>query len=163
MNYFLKTITVITSIFFINCVNTNKVINNKTLEVFFSKTNWKNFNSKTLRENKLNHFQDNKIDFFNRESFFSFMNTSKLEVPYDDFYLVEIENPNGERAISRKIIIIKYENNITYLGFKKGIYWNKIDLTKEEINEFKYETLQEGINNNRDIYVLITHIKSDKY
>lgn len=158
-----KTITVILSIFCISCVNNNKATSDKTLGLFFSKTDWNDFNSKTLTENKLSHFMDNKIDFFNRESFFSFMKASKLETPYDDFYLVEIENPNGERATSRKIIAISFKNKVTYLGIKKGIDWNKTDLSKEEINEFKYETLKIGTKHNADSYILVTHIKSDKY
>jgi hypothetical protein len=59
--------------------------------------------------------------------------------------------------------VLNYNNKITYLGFKKNIDWNKSDLSKEEINEFKYETLKSGAKNNSDSYVLTTHIKSDRY
>ena len=163
MSNFFKNIVIIMSIFCLSCITTNKANNNKTLELFFSKTDWNDFNSQTITENKLSHFMGDKIDFFNRESFFLFMKANKLKTPYDDFYLVEIENPNGERATSKKIIAINYESKIAYIEFEKGIDWNKIDLSKEEVNEFKYEALKNRTKHNGDSYILITHIKSDKY
>ncbi len=149
--------------FCFSCTNTNKENNKKTLESFFSKTNWEDFNSKTLSENELNHFINDKIDFFNRESFFSYIKKNKIDLPYDDFYLIEIENPNGERADAKKIIVINHDNKLTYLGFKKLINWSKIDLSSNEINEYKFEKLKSGTQNNSNSYILTTHITSDTY
>ncbi|MCC9070724.1 hypothetical protein LNQ49_03795 [Flavobacterium sp. F-65] len=102
MSIFFKILVVIIPIVFFSCVNANKSVNDSSLHLFFSNTDWNDFNSKTLTENKLSHFLNDKIDFYNRESFFSFMKKSKLDSPYDDFYLVEIEIPNGERTFSKK-------------------------------------------------------------
>lgn len=163
MKTIFRNITIIILVFFTSCVNSHKKNNDNTLHTFFTNTKWNDFNSKTLLENKLDHFIDDKIDFYNRESFFSYMKKYELNNPYNNFYLIEIESPNGERAISKKIIVINYNDKLTYLGFKKANSWNKITLTKEEINQYKYKDLKNGIKKNDGDYILITQIKQSKY
>lgn len=159
-----KMIRVIICIFiltFFSCKTNND--NQYNIKSFFTITKWDDFNDKTLKENNLSHFIKDKIDFFNRETFFESMKDSKYDTFYKDFYLVEIVNPNGERSYSRKILVINYDDKISYLGFIESLNWQKLDVTKEEINNFQYNTLTSGIRKNDGDLILITHIEGNKY
>lgn len=161
-----KMIRVIICIFMFtafSCKTNNDSQNQYNLKSFFTITKWNDFNDKTLKENNLSHFIKDKIDFFDRETFFQFMKDSKYNNSYDDFFLIEIKTFDGERDYSKKILVINNDGKLISLCFEKALKWNEVNLSKEEINEFKYDSLKIGTNSNDDSFILTTHIKSDKY
>lgn len=131
---------------------------------FFNENDWAEFNSKTLTENRLNHFIRDSIDFFNRESFFNYMKKSDFENEYSDFYLIEIEDLSMEEKQSKKIIILNNHDQITKIAFSKTTKWNKIELSNDEEKKFNYNSLNNNSLNTIDqVYTIITHVIGNSY
>jgi len=146
-----------------SCKPSNNV-NKENLYSFFSKTDWKDFNENTFKDNNLEDFLINDMDFYHRQDFFELMKNPNYTIPYDDFYLVEIENLRTERINSRKIIIINNENEISYLFFKNAKQCkNKGNFSDDEINKYKYKNLSNGTSKHEDDYIMVTKIIKDTY
>jgi hypothetical protein len=104
------------------------------------------------------------IDFYQRELFFKYMRDFSCDINYDDFFLVEIVNSNTEKIISKKIIALKYKNRITYLFFKDSKKCNsKGNFSDFQVKMYKYESLEDGIRNYGNEYVIVTKITGNKY
>lgn len=146
-----------------SCKLSNKV-DKESLHSFFSKTNWIDFNKKTLIENNQVHYLDDKIDFYGRKDFFEFMKKSNYNIMYDDFYLVEIVNLRTERTMSKKIIAINCDGEITYLFFKNSMECEaNQNFSDSQINKYRYEKLRNGTNREDDDYIMVTKVIGDKY
>jgi hypothetical protein len=144
---------------FINCQENRKKIK---LSSFFKTVNWYDFNKNTFKRNNLSHMLKDSVDFYQRESFFAFMSSSDEKITYQNFYMIEI-NQTGERDISKKILVINNGNEITYLGFKKGINWSAYQITDEEKNKFQYNKLKNDIKEINQSYLMITKVTELKY
>ena len=144
---------------FINCQGNRDKIK---LSLFFKTVNWQDFNKNTLERNNLSHMLKDSIDFYQRESFFAFMSNSDENISYQEFYLIEI-NQTGESDINKNILVIKNGNDITYLGFRKGINWGTYQITNEEKNKFRYTELKNGVKEINQSYLMITKVVGLKY
>jgi len=144
---------------FINCQENRDKIK---LSLFFKTVNWYDFNKITFERNNLSHMLKDSIDFYQRESFFAFMSNSDEKITYQNFYMIEI-NQTGERDISKKILVINNGNDITYLGFKKGINWSTYQIMDEEKNKFRYIELKNGVKEINQSYLMITKVTELKY
>ena len=144
---------------------TNCQVNKDELKLssFFRNINWQDFNKNTLDRNNLSHLLNDDVDFYSRKSFFSFMSTyDNKEIFYKDFFIIEIYE-SGERTIFKKILVIKNENGVTYLGFQKGLNWSECEVTDKEKNEFRYNELKNGIQEVKQVYLMITKVVGLRY
>ncbi len=132
------------------------------LTSFFKTVNWQDFNKNTFERNRLSHMIKDSIDFYERESFFAFMSNSNNDIFYHEFYIIEI-NQTGERNMNKKILAIKHEQNVDYLGFKKGINWSVYQITEEEKNKFRYAELKNDVKEINQSYQMITKVIGLKY
>ncbi|MNK71702.1 hypothetical protein D3C87_911610 [compost metagenome] len=132
--------------------------------LFFRNTSWVKFNDETLKDNNLQHFIDAKIDFFHRENFFMFMQKSEYNDPYNEFYLIEIEKPKGETPISKKIIVVLFNNSVKSIALQKHIdKWDEINLSDNELKKYKYDGLKKSYKTDTGEYIMITKIIDDKF
>lgn len=90
------------------------------------------------------------------------MSTYDKEIFYKDFFIIEIYE-SGERTIFKKILVIKNENGVTYLGFQKGLNWSECKVTDKEKNEFRYNELKNGIQEVKQVYLMITKVVGLRY
>lgn len=134
-----------------------------SLKSFFTNTSWIDFNLKTLEKNNLKHLANDKVDFFNRESFFLFMTDSKYDNFYDSVYLIEIEKKEGERNLSKKILLISYNKEVTLLAFKKAIKWEQVALSQNEVNRYTSSNLKKSTKVNEGEYFITTKIIGNKF
>ncbi|TPG31091.1 hypothetical protein [Flavobacterium pectinovorum] len=164
MNIILKVSAIATLILaLVSCKPSNE-IDKESLNSFFSKTNWVDFNKKTLTKNNLGNYLKDKIDFYQREDFFNLMKNRDYNILYDDFYLVEIVNLKTERIMTRKIIALNCDNKITYLFFKNARECKaKGNFSEAQIDKYKYKKIVSGTSRDGDDYVIITKITGNKY
>jgi hypothetical protein len=117
----------------------------------------------TLEKYRLEHLANDKVDFFNRESFFLFMTDSKYDNFYDSVYLIEIEKKEGERNLSKKILLISYNKEVTLLAFKKAIKWEQVALSQNEVNRYTSSNLKKSTKVNEGEYFITTKIIGNKF
>ncbi len=161
----IKHLLLFTLAVFFNCKMSNDEKRKYELNMFFKNTNWEMFNNETLKRNDLKHFIDDKIDFFHRKSFFLFMKDSPYNNLYDEFYLIEIEKPTGESSVSKKIIVISFNERMKSIALKKGIddNWSEINLSNAEIKKYGYKGLKKSFKTDNNEYVIITKVNKYKF
>ncbi len=142
----------------LNCT-TKSEVKEFSVYSFFENTDWREFNKKSLIRNNLSYIIDNNIDLFERESFFKFMSTYNKKQFYDILYIIEIFTNDGENSTNKKILLIKYRGETTFIGFKKGISWNIYQVTEKEKMIFNLFNSKVKKINSEQKYVLISEVR----